>query len=185
MIHSEIPAGPDGVVTVGLLADTHCHAGGVTLPETVLDALRGCTLIVHLGDMGEAAVLDRLGTLAPVLATRGGDDPPDEPRIAPTRLLSSQGLAIAAAFELGSLVPGAKSAGNALPDASVAALLRERAGRELHAVVFAATHCPALFARDGLLFVNPGSATLPSAGRATVARLTLRGRAMHAEIVQL
>ncbi len=189
MIHTEIPPGPDGDISIGLIADTHCHAGGVSLPDAVLEAFRGCTLIVHLGDMGEAAVLDRLAGVAPVLATRGGDDPSADARIAPTRVLTARGLSLAAAFELGSLVPGAKSAGAELPESSAAAALCERTGRELHAVVYAATHCPALFSRDGVLFVNPGSATLPTvrgpSGLGTVARLTLRGRAVHAEIVQL
>jgi predicted phosphodiesterase len=61
--------------------------------------------------------------------------------------------------------------------------------RDVHAVVYAATHSPALFVRDGVLFVNLGSATLPAtrgpSGLATFARLTLRERSVHAEPIQL
>jgi putative phosphoesterase len=186
MLQSSLPA----EVVLGLIADTHCHAGGITLPDAALAALRGCGLILHLGDMGDSAVLDQLAAVAPVLATRGGDDPPQDPRIADGgRLLAGPELALAAAFELGQLVPGAKSEGHVLPPVGVAERLAEGAGRAVQVVAFAATHSPAIFACDGVLFVNPGSATLPAvrgpSGLGTVARLTLRGRATHAEIVPL
>ena len=87
MIESKLPEGRDGVVRIGLLADTHVHAGQISFPDAALEALRGVDLILHLGDCGEASLLDRLGELAPVLATRGGDDPGEDSRIAPTRLL--------------------------------------------------------------------------------------------------
>lgn len=190
MIHSPVPEGRDGAVTIGLVADTHCHGGQIALPDAALEALRGCALILHLGDMGEATVLDRLASVAPVLATRGGDDPASDPRIADdARLLSVGDLALAAAFELGQLVAGAKSEGHALPAERVDTLLRKRAGRDVHAVLFAATHSPALFTRDGVLFLNPGSATLPTtrgpSGLGTVARLTLRGSVLEPQIIQL
>jgi hypothetical protein len=190
MIHSRIPEGRDRSATIGLVADTHCHAGQIALPDAALEVLRGVDLILHLGDMGEAEVLDRLARVAPVLATRGGDDPASDPRIADEgRLLIARELALVAAFELGQLVPGAKSEGNALPAERIDSLLRTRAKRDVHAVVYAATHSPALFVRDGVLFVNPGSATLPAtrgpSGLGTVARLTLCDRSLHAEIVQL
>jgi hypothetical protein len=190
MTHSEVPVGRDGAVTIGLVADTHCHAGQISLPDAALEALGGCALILHLGDMGEASVLDRLASVAPVLATRGGDDPAEDPRIADDgRLLGAGDLALAAAFELGQLLPGAKSEGPALPPDRIDALLRTRARRDVHAILFAATHSPALFTRDGILFVNPGSATLPvtrgPSGLGTVARLTLRGSTLEPHIVQL
>jgi len=56
-------------------------------------------------------------------------------------------------------------------------------------VLFAGTHAPVLAMRDGLLLLNPGSATLPvtrgPSGLGTVARLTIRGSALFPEIVQL
>jgi hypothetical protein len=190
VIHSSIPDGRDGAVTIGLVADTHCHAGQISLPDAVLDALSGADLILHLGDMGEATVLDRLASVAPVLATRGGDDPAADPRVADDpRLLSAAGVSLAAAFELGQLIPGAKSEGNALPAEPIGSLLRTRAGRDTHAVLFAATHSPALFVRDGVLFLNPGSATLPNqrgpSGLGTIARLVIRGATLEPQIVQL
>ncbi|MEX2208134.1 MAG: metallophosphoesterase family protein [Myxococcota bacterium] len=190
MIETKLPEPRDGAVRIGVLADTHVHAGQIALPAAALEALRGVDLILHLGDMGEASVLDALGELAPVLATRGGDDPAEDPRIAPARLLVGPLQALAAAFELGSVVEGAQGQGGpAFPERRADELLRERARRAVHVVAFAATHQPALLVRDGVLFVNPGSATLPAkrgpSGLGTVARIVLRGRDASAEIVQL
>ena len=62
---------------VGVLADTHCvSADGSDLPDAVLEALAGCDLILHCGDVSALGVLDRLSTLAPVLSVRTTIDPP-------------------------------------------------------------------------------------------------------------
>ncbi|MGE4534309.1 metallophosphoesterase family protein [Halomonas sp.] len=58
---------------VGVISDTH----GLLRPEA-LTLLEGCGLILHLGDVGhrdeDAAMLERLAELAPVLAVRGNVD---------------------------------------------------------------------------------------------------------------
>lgn len=50
---------------IGVIADTHG-----ALRDQALEMLEGCGLIVHLGDVGsrdrDAAILERLGELAPV-----------------------------------------------------------------------------------------------------------------------
>jgi hypothetical protein len=54
---------------VGLVSDTH----GLLRPEAVA-ALRGVELIVHAGDVGAPAVLERLREIAPVVGIRGNND---------------------------------------------------------------------------------------------------------------
>ncbi len=58
---------------IGVISDTH----GLLRPEA-LRLLEGCELILHLGDVGardeDAALLERLGELAPVAAVRGNID---------------------------------------------------------------------------------------------------------------
>jgi putative phosphoesterase len=169
MIETKLSARGDRALRIGLIADTHVHAGQIAFPEAALAALRGVDQIVHLGDMGEASVLDRLAEVAPVVATRGGDDPAADARIADARLVVAGGATLAAAFEL-----------------DVAErLLRDAHGRAIEAVAFAATHAPASFVRDGVLFVNPGSATLPASGPRTVAILELGSGGPSAVIVEL
>ena len=86
---------------IGLIADLHSHAPGAgDLPEPVLQAFRGVELIIPVGDIGEAAALDRLETVAPVQGTRGGDDPESDERLEPSRVLEIGGLAIGVVFAL-------------------------------------------------------------------------------------
>ena len=71
-------------VIIGLIADTHCkQPDGSDLPEAATEALRGCSLIVHLGDLTSIGVLDRLaadgaeviGIRNPLLDAPVGTDP--------------------------------------------------------------------------------------------------------------
>lgn len=54
---------------IGVVSDTH----GLLRPE-VLPKLKGVDTIYHLGDVGNAGILDTLGEIAPVVAVRGNID---------------------------------------------------------------------------------------------------------------
>ena len=54
---------------IGVLSDTH----GLLRPE-VLEALQGCEVILHGGDINKQSILDRLGEIAPVKVVRGNND---------------------------------------------------------------------------------------------------------------
>jgi hypothetical protein len=54
---------------IGVISDTH----GLLRPE-VLTAFRGVEHILHAGDVGDIAVLERLSEVAPVTAIRGNVD---------------------------------------------------------------------------------------------------------------
>jgi uncharacterized protein len=57
---------------IGLIADTH----GLLRPEAV-EALRDSDLVIHAGDIGDPAILERLSQIAPVTAVRGNNDKGD------------------------------------------------------------------------------------------------------------
>lgn len=54
---------------IGILSDTH----GMLRAE-VLDALKGCEVILHGGDINKQKILDDLGAIAPVHVVRGNND---------------------------------------------------------------------------------------------------------------
>ncbi len=54
---------------IGVISDTH----GV-LRDEALAALEGCALLLHLGDVGDSAILERLADMAPLIAVRGNID---------------------------------------------------------------------------------------------------------------
>jgi hypothetical protein len=170
---------------LGVIADLHHHPGrGPTLPDSVLAAFRGVDAVVALGDMGEAAALDRLATLAPLLGTRGMDDPADDPRlVAGARLFEVGGLLLGAVFDLSPGTGIRTQGGLAFPEAPASKALRRLFPERLDAVLYAATHEAQLARHDGVLFVNPGSPTL--AERHTVAIVSVADGEARAEIVEV
>jgi predicted phosphodiesterase len=177
---------------IGFLSDDHnTRDDGGDLPAEVLAAFRsaGCDLIVHLGHMGVRddtlgrGVLDRLATVAPVLAVRdysgkkaGGS------YITPAQGERVRGLARvieAGGFRIGAIHNLEKEPGPAistpaagLPSLSgldLDAVLRAKFGGPVDIVAFASTHREAAILKDGVLFVNPGSPTFPKGRAARVA----------------
>ena len=147
---------------VGVISDTH----GLLRPQAVA-ALRGCDAIVHAGDIGRG-VLDGLAALAPVHAIRGNNDAADDfPTLGETLDVTLAGVRFHLVHDLKSL-PRAFDASR------------------YDVIVSGHSHRPSAEVRDGVLFLNPGSAgprrfTLPVA----VARLDVHGDNLRTELVEL
>jgi uncharacterized protein len=121
--------------TIGVISDTH----GLLRPEAV-DALRGSELIIHAGDVGAADILDELRALAPVVAVKGNVDEERWARTLPrTKTIEFEGHKILVLHILDDL--------NLDP-----------AGAGISAVVYGHSHKPSVEDREGVLYVNPGSA---------------------------
>ncbi len=170
---------------IGLIADLHSHAPGASdLPDAVMEAFKGVDLIVPVGDIGEAGALDKLATLATVEGTRGQDDPRNDDRLEPRRVLEIGGLAVGVIFQLCTPERGISiENGLELPDAPVDDLLKGIFGRPVDAVVYGATHAHAVSEHGGVLFVNPGSPTY--ADSKSVVVLEIRDGKASAEVVEI
>lgn len=57
------------MVKIGIISDTHN-----LLRKEVLEALQGCELILHAGDISRQEILDQLERIAPVRVVRGNND---------------------------------------------------------------------------------------------------------------
>jgi len=120
---------------VGVISDTH----GWVRPEA-LEALRGSDRILHAGDVGDPAVLEALAALAPVTAVRGNcDRGADLARLPASEFVDLDGLGAYVLHDLAALDLDPRAAGAGL-------------------VVTGHTHQPAQAWRDGVLYLNPGSA---------------------------
>lgn len=148
---------------LGLIADTH----GL-LRDSALQALAGCELILHAGDIGSEVLLDALRRLAPVIAVRGNNDDGDwASAYAEHETLALAGLRLHLLHDLKTLDFDPVTAG-------------------VRIVVSGHSHRPKIETRDGVLYVNPGSAgprrfSLP----VSLARLSLVGPAPQAELITL
>lgn len=123
------------MLRIGLISDTH----GLLRPEA-LALLRGSDHIVHAGDIGNQDILQKLSAIAPVAAVRGNNDKDAWARTIPeTQLLKFGKTFVYVLHDLAELDIDPKAAG-------------------VDVVVSGHSHRPIVEKRDGVLFVNPGSA---------------------------
>src|SRR5579859_1094418 len=59
---------------IGVVADTHCPEFAPRLPDRVFEALAGCDLVLHAGDVNGRSTLEALAKIALVEAVRGDHD---------------------------------------------------------------------------------------------------------------
>lgn len=120
---------------VGLISDTH----GLLRPEALV-ALRDSDLILHAGDVGKPEILDELRQIAPVIAIRGNiDTAPWCGKLKETELVETE----AATFYL---------------IHNIAGLDLNPAVASIHIVLFGHSHQPTQYRKEGVLYINPGSA---------------------------
>ena len=147
--------------TIGLISDTH----GLLRPEAVR-ALAGVQHIIHAGDIGGPEILEQLGAIAPVDAVRGNNDKGAWASQIPLYLaLELEGVSI-----------------HVLHDVNEMDVEPQAAGFDV--VVSGHSHKPMVTERDGVQFVNPGSAgprrfSLP----VTIARLDVTKAGHRARFV--
>jgi len=152
---------------VGLISDTH----GLMRDEA-LEALAGSDFIIHAGDIGGEEILASLRSIAPVTAVRGNNDHGAWAAQIPESDVLEVGRCLIYVL-------------HALEDLD---LDPQAAG--FHAVISGHSHRPLIRQRDGVLYVNPGSAgprrfTLPiSVGRLEVDDGTLRPQIVELSIAK-
>jgi putative phosphoesterase len=150
-------------MNIGVISDTH----GLLRPEAIAE-LQGVDHILHAGDIVDPRILDRLREIAPVTAIRGNVD-----TSGPCSLLPPT-----EAVELGGCLFYLVH--------SVHDLDLHPAAAGIGVVVSGHTHKASIDWRDGVLYLNPGSAgprrfSLPI----TLARVTLTEGQPEPQIITL
>jgi uncharacterized protein len=123
------------LTAIGLISDTH----GL-LREEALRALEGSDLIIHAGDVGKREIIDALKTLAPVFAVRGNVDTESWASVLPETEVIEAGPATIYVLH------------------DVHALDLDPVAAGFQIIVSGHSHKPARTERDGVLYINPGSA---------------------------
>jgi putative phosphoesterase len=148
---------------LGLVSDTH----GL-LRESALRALQNTGHIIHAGDVGDPKILEALDKVAPVTAVRGNVDTAEwATKLPPTTMVEIGVVRLYVLHNVKELKL------NAIPS-------------EVSIIVSGHSHKPGQATRNGVLYINPGSAgprrfNLPT----TVARLDLNLRPWVAEFIDV
>jgi putative phosphoesterase len=148
---------------IGVVSDTH----GLVRPG-LLEALSDVELIIHAGDVGGPKVLDALRAHAPVIVVRGNMDGGLWARELPeTEVVEIDRTLLYVLHDAGELDLDPAAAG-------------------FRVVISGHSHRPSQSRKNGVLFLNPGSAgprrfRLP----ASAAILVLRGESLGAQLIEL
>jgi putative phosphoesterase len=148
---------------LGLISDTH----GL-LRESALRAVQNTGLIIHAGDVGDPKILEVLENLAPVIAVRGNVDTAEWATKLPlTAVVKTGGVKIYVLHNVKELKLNSIPAG-------------------VSVIVSGHSHKPGQATRNGVLYINPGSAgprrfNLPI----TVARLDLSRQPWEVEFIDV
>ncbi len=154
---------PAAALRIGLISDTH----GLLRPE-VADAFDGVEFIIHAGDIDVPEVIAQLERIAPVHAVRGNMDfGPLRERLSETAVVEAGGRQFYVLHDLQRLDLDPAAAG-------------------FDAVIFGHSHRPFIDEKEGVLFVNPGSAGHRRFGKpVSVARLVAKNGRLSAKIIEL
>ena len=148
---------------VGIISDTH----GLLQPA-VIEAFKDTDLIIHAGDVGGYEIIEDLQAIAPVEAVKGNMDMDVWAHKLPeTRLI-----------KIGSVLL------YVIHDVYKIKIKPSKA--KISAVVHGHTHKASFIEdHDGVLFLNPGSATHPRFNSpASVALLHIKGKSLAAQFVE-
>ena len=148
---------------IGLISDTHGR-----IPSEVPIVFKGVDLIIHAGDIGEETVLDKLAKIAPVAAVRGNMDFGKWAGQLPETEI----------IEIGQIV---------LYVLHIANRLDADPGRTgFKAVISGHTHRPDVYEKNGIMFINPGSASFPKFGQpASAALIQIKGDGLSVKLIRL
>ncbi len=120
---------------IGVISDTH----GLLRPEAVR-ALAGSDHILHAGDVGNGPILEALRQIAPVTAIRGNIDRQGDPALLPaTEAIELEGRLFYLVHSLADLDLNPVAA-------------------QIDVVISGHSHKASLVTKEGVLYLNPGSA---------------------------
>lgn len=150
-------------ILVGVISDTH----GL-LRTNALNALEDSALIIHAGDVGKPEILDALRSLAPVVAIRGNVDYGEWAQSIPkTQIAELGGVLMYVLHDLHELDLDPAAAG-------------------FSAVISGHSHIPTIEQRNGVLYLNPGSAGPRRFSKpVSLAQITLQNGNISARIISL
>lgn len=148
---------------VGVISDTH----GLLQPAAI-EAFKGADLIIHAGDVGKPDILEDLQAIAPVEAVRGNMDMDNWAHKLPETKL----------IEVGSVLL------YVIHDVYKIDIKPAKAG--ISAIIHGHTHkSSSIEDHNGVLFLNPGSATQPRFNSpASVALLHVKEKSLVAQFFE-
>jgi putative phosphoesterase len=131
---------------IAIVGDTHLPRGSRALPARCVELLREASLVLHVGDLTAASLLEELRALAPVEAVHGNmDEWPLQELLPERRVVEAENLRIGLVHDAGPAAGRHERLRAAFPGCGL--------------VAYGHTHLPEVTLDAGVWIVNPGSPT--------------------------
>lgn len=156
-----------------VVSDTHMTQRPKGLPARLLEELPGADLILHAGDWTDWSVYEALAAYAPVEGIAGNNDGEDiVSRLGYEKIIEAEGKRIGMIH------------GDGFRGTTEQRALKAFADQKVDCVVFGHSHVPLLDEVNGIMLLNPGSATDKRMQQQySFAILTMEADKLHAEHV--
>jgi hypothetical protein len=134
---------------IGVISDTHIPIRSTDLPKKILEAFKNVDMVIHVGDLVDAGVLDKLKTVCKnVKAVWGNMDPDDVRKLLPEKMVLTAGN-----YKFGVMH------GYGAPSKLIELLSACFKNDSVDVIIFGHSHAAVNEKRNGILFFNPGSPT--------------------------
>ncbi len=159
------------VLKIIVVSDTHMTQRSKGLPARLLEELPGADLILHAGDWTDWSVYEALAAYAPVEGIAGNNDGEDiVSRLGYEKLIEVEGKRIGMIH------------GDGFRGTTEQRALKAFADQQVDCIVFGHSHVPLLDEVNGIMLLNPGSATDKRMQQQySFAILTVHADKLHAE----
>jgi putative phosphoesterase len=134
---------------IGVISDTHISDKTQELPVKIKEAFKGVDMIIHVGDLVELSVLEKLRKICSDVRGVCGNMDPQEVR----KTLREKEIITAGKYRIG-VMHGIGAPVN-LIDVTTEAFKNDR----VDAIIFGHSHNGLNMVKNGILYFNPGSPT--------------------------
>lgn len=134
---------------IGVISDTHIPDRAKDIPQKILEDFKNVDMIIHVGDLIDLKVLDKLKAVCNNVKAVWGNMDPDEVR----KALPEKEILKIGNYNVGIMH------GYGAPNKLIDLLSSVFKDSNVNLVVFGHSHAPVNEKRGDILFFNPGSAT--------------------------
>jgi len=134
---------------IGVISDTHIPDRSKGIPQAILEDFKNADIIIHVGDLVDLSVIDKLSTVCKnIKAVYGNMDPYDVRKKFPEKEVIKIGN-----YRIGIMH------GSGTPSRLIELLKRSFKNDNVDLIIFGHSHAPLVEKKGDILFFNPGSPT--------------------------
>ncbi len=158
---------------IGVISDTHIPERAPHIPDMVLNTFKNADMILHAGDLTTLEVKEELESLAPTYCVQGNMDRLSGLNLPKSKVCELEGIKIG--LNHGEVYPR----GDTLQLKYIAQEL------EVDVLISGHTHWAFIKEVDGILMLNPGSATIPRLSEPSIMLLEIEKGQVDAQIIKV